>query len=164
MFLINNRNTLLWITSLLLIPLFSVYGRAIQYTLQENFSRLQLSILISVILLILCGIAVYLSVKKRSHHQLWHLLWFLPLFLVLPLFISIPEEKAHFIVFGVFGFLTMLRFSPRTAFSLCVSVSILDEGLQWYLPDRVGDLFDVAMNMLASISGALYSKVAIKGK
>ena len=72
------------------------------------------------------------------------------------------EERVHFIVFGSFGFLSMLVFSPKIAISLCISVSVLDEGLQWFLPDRVGDWFDVSINSLASVAGATFSFISWK--
>lgn len=75
---------------------------------------------------------------------------------------SVIEERVHFIVFGSFGFLSMLIFSPKIAITVCISISVLDEGLQWYLPDRVGDWFDVGINILASVAGAFFTFILRK--
>jgi len=76
----------------------------------------------------------------------------------------IIEERVHFIVFGSFGFLSMLIFAPKIAIGICISVSVMDEGLQHYLPDRVGDLFDIAINIIASTAGAIFSYICWKQK
>ena len=76
----------------------------------------------------------------------------------------IIEERFHFIIFGLFGYLSSTVFPVKITFSICISISVLDEALQWYLPDRVGDLFDVAVNTLASVAGASFSYISWKQK
>jgi VanZ family protein len=58
-------------------------------------------------------------------------------------------------LFGVFGCLSVARFGLWRGILVCATVGVLDEGLQWYLPDRVGDLRDVAWNLLAGGGGAV---------
>jgi len=145
-----------------LIPLLSLYGRPIQKTLKENLSPNQLTVILGAILLIISIKAIYWLIRNHSYRRVWHLVWFVPLFLVAPYFMPIIEERAHFIVFGSFGFLSMLIFSPKTAITICISISVLDEGLQWYLPDRVGDWFDVGINILASVAGGIFSFISWK--
>jgi len=142
--------------------LLSVFGRPAQTFLKENLPTQHLAIILGLILLALSLKAIYWLVKRHAYRRIWHLAWFIPLFLVVPLFMPVIEERVHFIVFGSFGFLSMLVFSPKIAISLCISVSVLDEGLQWLLPDRVGDWFDVSVNILASVAGALFSYISWK--
>lgn len=152
----------LWLLSISAIPLISIYGRPVQHFLKDNLSSWQLAIIVGVILLAISIKAIYWLIKRHSYKRIGHLLWFIPLFIIAPYFMPIVEERVHFIVFGVFGFLSMLIFSPQTAITLCLSISMLDEGLQWLLPDRVGDWFDVGINMLASLGGAIFSFVSWK--
>ena len=161
----NNKPTTIqffWILSTSLIPLLSIYGRPLQRFLKENLTENQLTAIIGFILLSISIKAIYWLIKRHSFKRIWHLAWFLPLFVIAPYYMPIIEERVHFIVFGSFGFLSMMIFSPRIAISLCLSVSIMDEGLQWYLPDRVGDWYDVGINMIASIAGAVFAFISWK--
>lgn len=154
----------IWLFSLAIIPLLSIYGRPIQKLAKDNLSPDQLTLFIGLALLLISSKAIFWLIKRHAYQKIWHLSWFIPLFLVVPFFMPIIEERVHFIVFGSFGFLSMLIFSPKVAISICISVSIMDEGLQHYLPDRVGDLFDIAVNIIASIAGAMFSYISWKQK
>jgi len=145
---------ILWVMVFIFIPLLSIYGRGIQMFLRDNLSTTQFTAITAIVLLALCIKAVYWLIKKHALKKIWHLGWFIPLFFILPFFMPIIEERVHFIVFGSFGFLSMLIFSPRIAIAICLAVSALDEGLQWHLPDRVGDWADIAINTLASLGAA----------
>lgn len=151
-----------WLLSLTLIPLLSIYGRPIQSFLKNNLTPEQLIFIIGFILFIICVKATYWLIRKHSYQRIWHLAWFIPLFLIAPYFMTIIEERVHFIVFGSFGFLSMLVFTPKVAITLCISISLLDEGLQWYLPDRVGDIHDVGINIVASLAGATFAYISWK--
>jgi len=155
---------ILWLLTLVTIPLLSIFGRPVQRFLKENLSHNQITIILGLVLLVLSFKAIYWLIRRHSYRRVWHLLWFVPLFIIAPYFMPVVEERVHFIVFGCFGFLSMLIFPPRTAIALCISISVLDEGLQWYLPDRVGDWFDVSINMLASVAGAIFSFIIWKQK
>lgn len=152
----------LWLLVIVIIPLLSIYGRPVQRFLKENLSPSQLTITLGLVLLIISIEAIYWLIRRHSYRRICHLAWFVPLFLIAPFFMPIVEERVHFIVFGSFGFLSMLVFSPKTAILLCISISVLDEGLQWFLPDRVGDWFDVSINILASVAGAIFSFITWK--
>jgi hypothetical protein len=62
-----------------------------------------------------------------------------------------PEERVHFLEYGVLGFL-LVRACARggrgvaAALFLAVLAGTVDEFIQLLLPDRVGDMRDVAMN------------------
>ena len=154
----------LWLLILTSIPLLSIYGRPLQKLVKDNLSPDQLTLLIALALLLISSKAIFWLIKRHAYQKIWHLSWFIPLFLVVPFFMPIVEERVHFIVFGSFGFISMLVFSPKVAISICICASIMDEGLQYYLPDRVGDLFDIAVNIIASTAGAVFSYISWKQK
>ena len=152
----------MWLLAVITIPLLSIFGRPAQRFLNENASPHQLTIILGAVLIILSTSAIYQLIRRHSYQRIWHLIWFVPIFLIAPFFMPIVEERIHFIIFGGFGFLSMQVFSPRIAIILCISVSLMDEGLQWFLADRVGDWFDVGINILASVAGAVFSFISRK--
>ena len=151
-----------WIMVFLSIPTLSILGRKLQYWVADSIGYGAAAWIIS--LLLLSCISVYLLWLLKNGKSLpWlHLTWFLPLFLIIPLLLDRVEERLHFLTFGVFGALTMLLVKPRQALLICVLVSITDEILQFYLPDRVGDWHDVVMNTVASVAAALFILVSIR--
>lgn len=157
-----NINKSLWIIVLLTIPLMSVFGRNIQQYVIENYSRQNITITIGVILALMCIKGSYWLIKNHAYSRLWHLLWFIPLFIIYPYTMPIIEERVHFIIFGLLGYLSSTLFPVRITFLICISISVLDEGLQWYLPDRVGDWHDISINLIASIAGAVFSYISVK--
>lgn len=78
--------------------------------------------------------------------------------------LNIAEERFHFLQYGLLGmlvFATARDYSIRTMAPLLlfvVAVGIGDETIQWLLPNRVGDLRDVAMNTAAGVLGAWIGK------
>ena len=70
-----------------------------------------------------------------------------------------PAERIHFVQYGVLGFLSMRILKTgiykTIVFSLIIifMVGTLDEIIQHFLPNRVGDVRDVIFNVLGGISG-----------
>ena len=152
----------LWLLVLLSIPLISIFGRSIQHYVVENYSKQNVAIAIGTILVLMCVNATYWLVKHHTYNRLWHLLWFIPLFIIFPYNMPVIEERFHFVIFGLFGYLNARLFSIKTALAVCIGISVSDEVLQWYLPDRVGDWHDVGINLVASIAGAVFSYISMK--
>jgi len=152
----------LWLLNVAFIPLLSVFGRPLQYWVAETIGYRAAAWLIGLALFI--AIVILLLYLKRLSGQLryYHLSWFLPLFLIIPLLLERVEERLHFLSFGAFGALSLLLFAPRYAIILCLLFSSADELLQYYLPDRVGDWRDVGFNSLASLSAALFTALSIQ--
>jgi VanZ family protein len=148
--------------SLICIPLLSINGRALQGYISSNYSSRQLAFLLGSILVLLSLKAVLLQIKNHGVNRLWHLLWFLPLFIVLPYYMPIIEERLHFIVFGLYGYLSMLVLPRFAAYIACLLLGIGDELLQWVLPDRVGDWRDVQFNLLAAFAATLFAQLSLK--
>lgn len=150
---------LLWWTLIAFIPLFSIYGRSLQYGLAQQLSRQQLVLLFAVVLISLSIAAGISLVKRHGWKRAWHLVWFGALFVILPFYVPLVEERIHFILFGIFGFLTLLIYPGLIGFAICIAISGMDELLQYVLPHRVGDWRDVMFNMLSSTGGALFALV-----
>ena len=121
------------------------------------FAVAWLMLLVSVPLLSVYGRDLQQLLARHSTSQ--QLAWAIPLFLIAPHFLPIVEERVHFIVFGLLGFFTLKLFPPALAYALCLLMAMADEGLQWFLPDRVGDLRDVAVNLVAAWAGVTLARV-----
>lgn len=73
--------------------------------------------------------------------------------------LDVPEERLHFLEYGILGCLVLKAMEGgwRLPFlSSFVFVSIVgggDEAIQWLLPNRVGDLRDVLMNSFGGVLG-----------
>ena len=68
-------------------------------------------------------------------------------------------ERVHFIQYGLLGLLVSRAYKISSLNMLLasglfiMSVGLLDEGIQWFLPNRYGDIRDVVMNSLGGVSG-----------
>lgn len=151
-----------WWLSLICIPLLSINGRALQAYVSSNYSSQQLAVFFGIVLLALSFRATLFLIKNHGSRRLWHLLWFIPLFVVLPYYIPIIEERLHFIVFGLYGYLSMLVLPRFSAYIACLLLGMGDELLQWFLPDRVGDWRDVQFNLLAAFAATLFAQLSLK--
>ena len=73
--------------------------------------------------------------------------------------LEVWSERVHFIQYGLLGLLVsrayeISSFKILLASGLLVmSAGLLDEIIQWFLPNRYGDMRDVVMNSLGGISG-----------
>ncbi len=75
--------------------------------------------------------------------------------------LDVAVERVHFLEYGLLGYLgyRVLHHRRRDAsvfaadFVLCALVGLADEGIQWVLPRRVGEVRDVWINILASFLG-----------
>lgn len=142
-----------WVLLLIFIPMLSINGRLLQRLFREHFDALFLAVLIALLLgLFMAAVAVWFRKMGRS---LISLLWAIPLFCFAPFLFSIVEERIHFVVFGLFGFFSQLLFKNSYGWAVCFAVAGGDELLQWWLPDRVGDWRDVAINASAGLGGLL---------
>lgn len=166
MLLLRNHDLSLrasWLFLLLFIPLLSYSGRSLQNLLNQIITADSLGlILIFLLLAIVLAAARWLYLTNPS--KLWlTMAWFLPLFIVIPLMLPIAIERMHFIVFGLFGFVSLLLWKKIPGLWLCGIVAGMDEVFQWWLPDRVGDLRDVLINLLAVYGGGLFA-LSVKNK
>jgi hypothetical protein len=72
-------------------------------------------------------------------------------------------ERIHFLYYGLLGFLWLRAFrrgradlsAPLLALLASALVAIADEGVQWWVAARTGELYDVGLNVYASATGLL---------
>jgi len=148
-----------WLLLLCTIPLLSIYGRRLQAFSREHLNTDILAWVIAVPTLLLAVIFLLDQARRYGYHRLWHLVWAVALFGILPLTLNAVEERLHFLVFGAFGLVTGRTFTGKTGLLLGISAAGLDELLQWALPDRVGDWRDVGFNLLSVLGGLLLAKL-----
>ena len=73
-------------------------------------------------------------------------------------------ERVHFVEYGVITFLFYRAWGPAADVSVIVLpilagivVGTLEEWFQWFIPNRVGELRDVALNLVAVVCGLMIS-------
>lgn len=73
-------------------------------------------------------------------------------------------ERVHFVEYGVIAFLFYRAWRPAADVSVIVLpilagivVGTLEEWFQWFIPNRVGELRDVALNLVAVVCGLMIS-------
>ena len=72
-------------------------------------------------------------------------------------------ERVHFLYYGLLGFLWLRAFrgrrrdlsAPLAALLAVLLVAIADEGVQWWVAARTGELYDVVLNVCAGATGLL---------
>jgi hypothetical protein len=75
------------------------------------------------------------------------------------------EERWHCVQYGILGGLCWGAVRGRlrpwlTATMIVATAGWLDEGVQWFLPERVYDLWDVALNAASGAAGAGVAEVS----
>ena len=155
--------TIIWVY-ILLIYLSLPFMRAVLGMLNNAIGRSNVGILLNAALLLCCSMLLIMSFRIG-----WKALLqiFVPIAIMAAVAyqLHIPEERIHFLEYGLLGILvqrTALQ-STWVQLSLCsifvVFVGVGDELIQWWLPNRVGDLRDVGMNALAGVLGVWMGKV-----
>ena len=118
-------------------------------------------------------IALYLAVSARyvmhaTHVRSANIIWFAAVSAIvmgITATARTPIEGLHFIQYGVLGLLAYRALSHRThdlgvylsATLIATIVGIIDEAVQWILPNRVWDIRDILFNL----SGSLMVQFAI---
>lgn len=145
-----------------LIYLSLPYMRSVLNFVQENIGgRDNFSIVINTVLLVIAIVFLFLLSKKITLKYFFTSI--LPILLVLTFifFMVLPEERIHFIQYGILGFFVFEASNRRIVFTLLFvfSAGAIDEIIQHFLPNRVGDLRDVAMNAMGGALGLWIRKL-----
>lgn len=108
------------------------------------------------------------GIYKFRQRDIRHIVLFLIPAVILVLFamtLDRPEERIHFLQYGLLGFLVYKGFErvntmkPILIGGFIVTVGAVDEIIQWFLPNRVGDLRDVMFNSIGGLLGTWFAKV-----
>jgi len=151
---------ILWTVNLAAIPAFSLFGRPVQRYLAETIGRPAIAWILGASVLLLLLAAGAALVRKAGPAGLLHLLWMTLLAAALMYYVrQYPARWWHIPLFGGFGFLSVRLFSTRTGTEIVLAFAFLDEVLQHFLPDRVGDIDDMVINALCAGSGIIFALV-----
>ena len=116
-----------------------------------------LSLALTILFFLMLSIWVY----KKNYKSQQFFLVISPLLLLtfLSLNLEVWVERMHFVEYAFLGLLISravkvinLQDIIYTAF-LVILIGAVDETIQWFLPNRVGDIRDVFMNSIGGLSG-----------
>lgn len=156
--------TLLILITLPLMPLLlKIYYKNLSFPLSSVCY-----IISSIAFLAIIGYLAFI----RKEYRISVYVWFFVLSFVYALLIfrqKLPAEKFHFFEYGLFSYFShnavekndiitrLLKFknSYLIAFILILVISAIDEFIQHLLPNRVGELSDVFLNIISGIMGLM---------
>jgi len=158
----KDKLVVVWLVSLLCIPLLSFYGRPLQLNIISRFSMETLAWYLGVMLSGVVLVFLIALLKSGLDHYAYHLIWVGGLSVLL--YVHLPfVEKIHVALFGLFGFFSQRIFEQKLAALLCIAIAGLDELLQYFLAARVGDWRDVWLNLFSAALGMLLAFLLFEG-
>lgn len=150
----------IWIVILLYVSLiyFTLpVMRGFLNLLYDLVGKGYLSLIVNVILIAVVLLILYLSLNIGLKNSIM---------MIIPLIITLiwlfhlkrPEERFHFLEYGVLGVLAFKAFGKglkktTIAILFVLLIGTLDEFIQFLLPDRVGDIRDVIFNVAGGTLG-----------
>ena len=138
------------------LPFFPAFIKVLRSFISKELLNI-LSLVVSVLFFLLLSLWIYKKKYKANHF----LLIISPLLLLtyLSLSLDVWVERIHFIEYAVLGILISRAVNLRTLHGiiatccLIILIGVVDEIIQWFLPNRVGDMRDVIMNSVGGLSG-----------
>ena len=138
------------------LPFFPAFISTLRGFISKELLNL-LSLVLSISFFLMLSIWIY----KKKYKVNQFLLIISPLILLtyFSLSLDVWVERIHFIEYGVLGLLISRAVNIRTfkesiaTCCLITLIGVVDEIIQWYLPNRVGDIRDVTMNSFGGLSG-----------
>ncbi len=144
---------------ILLIYLSLPLMRPLQRRLYELLGISALSLAVNIVLGLVALAVLCLGLRRGGGTALLLLLILAALGLT-AVRIELPEERLHFLEYGLLGLLVHhagTRHGSRLSFPLLLAITTLagvfDEGIQHLLPNRVGDLRDILLNTGGGLAG-----------
>ena len=138
------------------LPFFPAFISTLKgFISKELLNLLSISISISFFLLL----SVWIYNKKYKLNQFLFIISPLLLLTYLSLSLDVWVERIHFIEYAVLGLLISRAVDVRTLHGIIYTgclvtlIGAVDEIIQWFLPNRVGDMRDVFMNSVGGLSG-----------
>ena len=116
---------------------------------------ISVSIIITIIL-------IFFLFWKRKRYGFWRLagiIFIISIYIVWVFQLDIPEERVHFMEYGILGIMVYNGFNSNKMkiFFLAIVITAIfgtiDELIQWFLPNRVGDIRDVIVNAVSGMLG-----------
>ncbi len=149
-----------WLLSILAILALSVFGRSLQQQVTRFVDPMWLAGAVFLVLLF-----ALIIIKARRPKDAFHSrVFFVTLMLLaaggmaLHAEYLVPIEVVHFLVFSCYGWLSNTVFGLFAGIVSVIIMSVGDEVLQHYLPDRVGDMHDVVINLISGIIGVFLNR------
>ena len=138
------------------LPFFPAFISTLRVFISKELLNL-LSMILSISFFLLPSIWIY----KKKYKLNQFLLIISPLLLLtyLTLSLDVWVERIHFIEYAVLGLLISRAVNDRTLHRIIYTgclvtlIGAVDEIIQWFLPNRVGDMRDVFMNSVGGLSG-----------
>jgi hypothetical protein len=160
----NNLLQALVISNAILIFLISINGRLFEGLFFSLIDEKYMQVFIG-IFFIIGFIFIWFILKKdiKIFKSFFYgsILCFL-IMVISQSFIIKPVEKIHLILFSFFGLFCAYSFDIRKAIIISLIMSIADEILQFFLPERHFDWGDVLINSYASVITILIFKISKK--
>ncbi len=149
----RNGDRILWVIVLISIPLLSYFGRPMQHFIEAAWGHNAMGWIGSILgMLALLAAAFWVYRLPGFRYSVYALILIVIIGIAFTL-VAHPIERAHFALFGLFGFLCFRLFGVFYSLLTCVLIGGADELFQWFLPDRVGDWHDVVINLVAGFTG-----------
>ena len=138
------------------LPFFPTFIKALSSFISKELLNL-LSLVLSVSFFLMLSVWIY----KKKYKLNQFLLIISPLLLLtyLSLSLDVWVERIHFVEYAVLGLLFSRAVNVRTLHGIIYTgclvtlIGTVDEIIQWFLPNRVGDMRDVFMNAVGGLSG-----------
>ena len=122
--------------------------------------RQNLGIMVNIVFLIVAGFLIF-SIKNQPLNRIFYNILLFCIAIGLIFMLEIPEERVHFLEYGVLGFFVLKATNEKIfiTFIFVALVGAVDEFIQFLLPQRVGELRDVAMNIIGGALGIWVRKL-----
>jgi len=138
------------------LPFFPSFINVLRNFISKELLNL-LSLVGSISFFLLLSIWIY----NKKYKAKQFLLIISPLLLLsyFSLSLDVWVERIHFIEYAVLGLLVSRAINVRTLQGIIYTgclvtlIGAVDEIIQWFLPNRVGDMRDVFMNSVGGLSG-----------
>ncbi|SVC01392.1 uncharacterized protein METZ01_LOCUS254246 [marine metagenome] len=138
------------------LPFFPAFISVLRNFISKELLNL-LSLVLSISFFLLLSVWIYN--KKYKAKQFLLIISPLLLLTYLSLSLDVWVERIHFIEYAVLGLLISRAVDVRTLSGIIITgclitlIGAVDEIIQWFLPNRVGDMRDVFMNSVGGLSG-----------
>jgi len=156
----SGKHQLGWLLSILTILALSVFGRSLQQQVTGFVDPMWLAGAVFLVLLF----ALIIIKARRPGNAFHSRVFFVTLVLLaaggmaLHTGYLVPVEVIHFLVFSCFGWLSNSVFGLFAGMVSVIIMSVGDEVLQYFLPNRVGDMHDVVINLISGTIGVFLNR------